>query len=178
MRALRTEEWFMVGVVGLGTYAAYRLLTAPSDQTPAGAAPRPLPPRPGILQAPVGDASVLRDPATLSLVRGRYYRGRIETVGADGRALAPPFAPTSTAREIRQGLISMGFSSRIDGAAVFMSPTEQANSDRATPPWALAGAGAGTRFFYAEWAGSTGTIARPPGFVAVWADLAPGQAPR
>jgi hypothetical protein len=160
---LSAEKVLMAGVVLLGGYAVYRLVTAPKDQaalpgTVPGALPGSLPgAEPG---APFGTtlnvpntAPVVKPTAagTLRIANSCAYRGRLE-LSAPGTLLTPLSSPEDVVRHLE----SIGF----DAVTVQQSPTEALAAGM--PAFALGGALPSSRWFRARWLNPTKEIKPPP----------------
>lgn len=185
---MRTDQWLILGVAGLGAYAVYRLVTTKSNQLPPGpdGTLRPvlpdypildpsLPERPGAITLPA-DAVASFGPA-YALDNQRWYGGRIEsTIATQG-----PFSPAASRSQIQQALTDLGFAGsavRPDApeaaglpltVQVYMTPAEAQGH---VPDYAIANAGRGTRWFYARWAQPNATITMTP-VAALWSSVPP-----
>lgn len=154
--SLRAPEWIMLGVVGFGAYAVYRMARSPkplppsADDVPILSLPllpgAPLPPAPGTLLVP-GELNGLRS--------GDWFAGRVEGI-------------------LERDLVELGFtgaSTRPDApnapsAKVAIYDLNEARR-AGFPSWALANPGRGTRWFYGRWAPEK-RPARPPWLIALW----------
>lgn len=183
----RADQLLMLGVVGLGAYALYRMTQATPGQTPANAGPMGptpqapsaptgsnLPERPG-LPGPFGQefprVPVIALPnavPTIHLTNSRAYQGRIETISSAGRAQSMPFSPIAEAEVIASGLRGLGF----DAVQVFMTPEEAARPAPDGEPIfsaaTRANAGRGTRWFYGRYTGETRDAAAPEGLALLY----------
>jgi hypothetical protein len=164
----------MIGVVGTGLYALWRLtqtsssspqtpsqLSTPTRPTPLNIPPGPLPSVPGPLPPLPTSTILFVNGSPLHLRPAAWYHGRLETNGQ-----ASPFSPSSSREQIAQGLASMGFGQ----VQVFMTPQEAAQD--IFQPFALAGAATGTRWFRARWPlmieGGYPTPTRPAALSLLW----------
>ena len=166
----------MLGVVGIGAYALYRLVTArprPPGEEPA------FQPAPPLIVTPMDPTSypgnwIGRPPApfgTLSLRDGTPVRGRLE-LGfhlRPGEPPPPPRAPTALeasnapASAIASELGGAGFSN----AQIYMTETEARAGDRIPLAAALTVPTPGTRWFAATWRGEN-RRPLPRQIVMVW----------
>lgn len=160
---MRAEQWMLVGIVGIGAYAVWRLTqttsadqpSAPPDQNPIIHPPVPFPTPvvipagalsnlPGVLPAPPANM-VLETGPTLNLQPAAEYHGRLETISAGGHESAPPFSSTSAQADIENALKAMfGFNI----VHVFMTP--QAAAQDLFNAYSLSTPGRGTRWFRAR----------------------------
>ena len=155
---MRAEQWMMLGVVGIGAYAVYRMTKttpdqAPTDQPPIVHPPKPtpvvvppgvLPDLPGVLASPPTNM-VLETGPTMSLQPAAEYHGRLETISSAGHESAPPLSSTSSQADIENALKSMfGF----NVVHVFMTP--QAAAQDLFNAYSLSSPGRGTRWFRAR----------------------------
>lgn len=148
---LRADQWLMLGVVGLGGYAVYRLTQTTSSPPPPDS-PLNLPVEAGSPSAAPPGFPLLGDP--VHLTNSRAYRGRIE-LGRGG-------LPANMSREqIESALVRLGF----DAIRVYEDMQQAAPT---FPAFALHGAGRGTRWFYGRWLGPTTDTARPAFLSLLW----------
>jgi hypothetical protein len=159
--AWSAEKLVMLGVGALGAYAVYRLVTAPKDQAPLGAASPQFPAKKAsadVSTLPVAPGPVGTPPVTLPLASsttglhmttGLMYRGRFEAT--------PGARPEEVLAQIR----SLGF----DSIILWASAAEAAPN---VPGFALENPGRGTRWFHAIWRGPTADVPRPREVVALW----------
>lgn len=179
---MRADQWLMLGVVGLGVYAVYRMTRAEASPLPASpgdsARPTPLPIPSGPLPAlpadstPPSNLSVVTGPV-LKLTPASWYHGRVETVSKNGQA-SSVFFPADNRADLVTALTSLGFGN----VSVFMTPKEASND--IFQPFAFEGAGQGTRWFRARWPFadalgnlSSTSISRPDGLVTLWVAAPP-----
>lgn len=148
----------MIGVVGFGAYAAFKMLNAP----------KLLPGSPGIepgtSEGP--DASgltVLGDP--LSMKRLQYYRGRLELPDPTLQPM-PPFNLQGDRAGLIAALTALGF----DNVQVFMGRDRMPDG---WPPGTLKGMGDGTRFFQARWMQEAMQLPRPAQIRLMWLTRTP-----
>lgn len=158
--SLRADQWLILGVVGLGAYALYRLSKTSSvsdpQATPTGDPMRP--PQPGVLlpetrgriEAPASVAFVTGNPnapsSTMTLSNSRAYRGRGENLTDEDIAF-------------------------FDVRYVYNTP--EAARAAEFPEWALTGASRNTRWFYGRYLGQDATYARPAKIDAMWVTARP-----
>lgn len=177
---MRAEQWLMLGVVGAGLYAVYRMTHASSASNPqssnTGPSVTPQIPKtplpdipvvshvPGPAALPGGVKGVLSQGA-LALANSRAYRGRIETIDASGNPTPAPFSPNATTDQIAAVFAGLGF----DNAQAFATPTAARNGG--FPDWSLANPGTGTRWFYGRWTLPTKSVPAPPGVSLAWQDV-------
>lgn len=170
---MRADKALMLGVVGVGLYAAYKLVTAkpndPSREPPVFAPTNPqdnrvdvaLPVTAGMPDPPPANLNVLAGPA-LPLRGGAYYKGRIET------------DPRATNGQI-QALVASTFGVDPNAVQVFRLASDALASPNAIgQPWATARPGQGTRWIrFRVGALDSGTRQRPPWLVVLWQAAAP-----
>lgn len=137
---IRADQALMAGVVGLGAFAAYRMLKS----KPAFAAPE-------------GKAA-LGDP--LNMQSGTYYRGRLEVPDSRVQPLLP-FNTSGTEEDLGRGLVALGF----QDVRVYMSPGEVPSD---WPESTVAEAGSGSRWFEGQWAGPSMPLPRPGQLKLIW----------
>lgn len=164
--ALRAEQWMMLGIGAIGLGAAYLLTRTSKEQNGSQANGTLGPGSPNLPEKPVAVGPL---PPTVTVISGnpihlrnsRSYRGRIETISADGRIGFVPFSPGSSKKEIADGLRQLGF----ENVQVYATPEEAKGM---MPDYALPGAGRGTRWFYGRYLGSTADIPRPQTLSLIW----------
>jgi hypothetical protein len=166
---MRPDKLLMLGVVGLGFYAAYRLLTSTTSTSlpPPPDKPNPLPVPTGALplnagplpSPPANISTVDGDP--LNLRGGQWYHGRLE------------LSPSATREQVSGQLLTMGFKN----LSVYVTPLEA--SQDIFQAFALANPGAGTRWFRARWPlfDDIGNVRpkprRPNGLAILWVAAPP-----
>lgn len=167
---MRADKILMVGVVLLGGYAVYRLVTAPKVLPEPARPPTPplpskgeggpplgdasLPDAPGLIPAIASGTPLVSEPWTLQKERG--YQGVIETFGQRS-----PFSTSSPREEIKRALEALGFADVL----VLMTPSEARGH---VPDWARDSAGRGTRWIHARWAAENRAVAKPAAFRMLW----------
>lgn len=166
---MRADQLLMLGVVGLGAYAVYRMVTTSasageksSSSTSKPDVPILLPARPTEPAIPAG--ILVAHPilgGRADFKNSRAYRMRIETVDTRGR-IGAHIRPTDSTEAIAETLALMGF----DNAQAFASP--RAASAAGFPAWSLAGAGQGTRWAYGRWTPPTTSLVPPSELSLVW----------
>jgi hypothetical protein len=174
----------MLGVVGVGAYAVYRLVKSePTPSFPSHPDDTPLlnlPTVPGVVAPPAGSTAITGDLAGLRV--GGWYAGRVETINAQGAAETSAFRPDADAQALTQALTALGFAGaggRADApdagpptVQVYMNPSAAAPH---LPGYALASPGRGTRWFYGRWVG--GTSPRPSAMVLLLRSVPPSTVP-
>lgn len=171
---MRADQALMIGVVGLGIYALYRLRRSDAGTTddqqkpPPDGRPVPILTRsPGAGQVPRTPegfpmAALLTDPTSLPLQNSRLYRGRLE------------LQQDLTTDQVADMLTALGF----DNAQVYATPQEadpvlfqpMLGMTRTYPRFALEGAGPRTRWFRGRWTKTDQAVTRPAEMVLVWDD--------
>ena len=164
-RGLRAEQWFMIGVGVLGTYAVYRLVTAKPSPPKGEDIPildkdkQPLPASTDFV-ANYTPPNVITKPGVASFLNGGYqFLGRVEIPpGGFGRAKDGSDLGTN----VEYALLDAGFTNpRVKDAAT----ADEIISD----PKALASATPNTRWFRGTWNGPTRrNIPVPSWLVLVW----------
>jgi hypothetical protein len=154
------ERWFMLGVVGLGAYAAYRLVLAPKGPSNTFDAVNPNATRafakPSDFTLPAGNTAALGD--LVGLEQARWYGGIIDS-GA-------PDYPGGTANAV---LASYGFSP----VTTF---TDKASAAQHVPSYALATSSPTAVWFRAPFSLPTQQRPRPAWLPLLWATIAPTAA--
>lgn len=165
MKSLRADQLLMLGVVGLGAYALYRMTKAPSQLPASEVVVPPEPTRPstpdGSLPALPGTVPTL--PATFPVVLGpgmhlinsRAYQGRIETALPNGSSFSSD--PATLEGQLR----GLGF----DAVRVWSNPIDAGPFNDAR---VLTAPGRGTRWFYGRYTGETTDASRPTGLVLLY----------
>lgn len=137
---MRAEQWLMLGVVGIGSYAVYRMIA--NDPPPPSPSVEHAPAAPGAIPEGI---SVVKTPSDLK--KNQWYKGRFEGMSGDAGAVAALLG-------------TLGFGGFDSGDAAIY-PTADSARAGGIPEWALSGAGAGTRWFYAPWYGPAQATAFP-----------------
>lgn len=161
---MRADELMMLGVVGLGGYAAYRMLSAPSSPGAAPSSPGATP-LPGTL--PSGMV-VLGNP--LRLKEGQFYAGRLNLpVGSSGVAALDPFIQQASPEMTRAALEALGFTSVVIYPTVASTVPQKENF----PAETLMNPHTGTRWFIGKWNKPTMDVPRPPVIEQMWVTRTP-----
>lgn len=165
---MRADELMMLGVVGLGGYAAYRMLSAPSSPS----SPSPTPgqtPLPGTL--PSGMV-VLGNP--LRLKEGQFYAGRLNLpAGSSGVATLDPFIQQASPEMTRAALEALGFTNVVIYPTVASTVPQKDNF----PAETLMNPHSGTRWFIGKWNKPTMDVPRPPVIEQMWVTRTPTWLP-
>jgi hypothetical protein len=180
------SQFMMLGVLGLGAYAAYRMTQAsPSGTSPAPSTPGALPPpaQPG---PDTNGMTFLGNP--LHLKKGQYYAGRLSLPVAPSFAIPPltpagpptplgavpglpdisPFTQGASEEVLGRALAAMGFGD----VRVYMSVADLPSSG--FPASTQVNPHAGTRWFRAMWNGpATMDVPRPPAIEMMWVTSSP-----
>lgn len=178
--AIRADQALMIGVVGLGAYAVYRMTRPREDVAPEDV---PILNGQGVPTAPVFPQNIAQGP-TLQLPAGtqpdgvtttnRWYRGRLE-LPQQGSATRESANLTHLSRQSPRQAIEAalrGFS--FDRVEVYMTPEEAA--PRITLAAAMASPTPGSRWFFGRYAGPRGTRARPPVLTVLYPTAVPTTA--
>lgn len=142
----------MIGVAGLGAYAAYRMLGAKKDAAQ---------------EETIIDSSglvLLKDP--LSMKQKQYYRARLELPASRLQPL-PPFNEEGTDDDLTQAMSALGFSD----VQVFSSKEHLPSG---WPVGTTGGPTRGTRWFQGRWSQEAMQVPRPSQVKIMWISKAPG----
>lgn len=143
--ALRADQLLMLGVVGLGVYAVYRMQRV----TPKPINPDDIPILNPNGQVPFGDrVPNLATEPTIRMAADQWYSGRLDLpvgVARPGPPGSIQLSASATREMIEQELRQFGF----NPVQVFMSPTEA--QGHIPLPGALAAATEGSRWFSGRW---------------------------
>ena len=152
---MRADKLLMLGVVGLGAYAVYRLSKTDTQPRPDNELkPTPIvPPNKGPL-LPENFPLLVGNP--IHLTNSRAYRGRLETTDQPA-----PFSPSSSREDIQRALEVLGFSN----PQVFVTASEAAGN---FPEFSLANSTPASRWFYGRWLGPTTDAPRPNAVNLIW----------
>ena len=184
MIKLRAEQWAMVGVVGIGAFAAYLLTRARPREQPIdfNFAPRqPLTPamQPGTLAQSILQPGPPGQPSHALLRRGDNVLGRLELEGETSASLSrsalgpytAPFVASDRAGDDATALRNLqlaGFSN----VRLFSRADIAADPGLVPLPDALTNVGAGSRWFWGTWNGNgtalAGDIVMPREVVLLW----------
>lgn len=170
---MRADQLIMLGVVGLGGYAAYRMLSAsptpPGGPTPGGSTPGGPTPLPGTL--PSGMV-VLGNP--LRLKEGQFYAGRLNLpAGGTGIPGLDPFVQQAAPEATRAALEALGFTSVV----VYPSIASTVPQKDHFPAETLMNPHSGTRWFIGKWNKPTMDVPRPPVIEQMWVTRTPQWLP-
>lgn len=178
--AIRADQALMLGVIGLGAYAVYRM-TRPREEVPPEDVP--ILNGQGVPTAPVFPQNIASGP-TIQLPAGtqpdgvtttnRWYRGRLE-LPQQGSPTRESLNLTHLSRQsprptIEAALRQFGF----DRVEVYMTPEEAA--PRITLAAAMANPTQGSRWFFGRYAGPRETKARPPVLTVLYPTAVPTAA--
>jgi hypothetical protein len=130
----------MAGVVGLGAFAALKLVTSKSFSS---AEPK---------EEQMGEVLTMR--------QGRYYRGRLDLPPSSVQPVLP-FNANGSEEDLGRGLVALGF----DDVRVYMSTSEVPAS---WPASVVNIPGPGTRWFQGRWKGPDIQLPRPRQLTRVW----------
>lgn len=170
---MRADQLLMLGVVGLGGYAAYKMVSAsPSPSGTDPVLPPGSPPSPGAL--PSGMV-VLGNP--LHLKEGQFYAGRLNLPSDPTGGVLPgslnPFTQQASSEAIRAALEALGFNSVVIYSNIAQTVPQKENF----PAETLMNPHAGTRWFIGRWGKPTMDVPRPPVIEQMWVTRTPSFLP-